>query len=170
LAALAEEVGKCGGFYISHMRSEGDRFLEALDELIEISRRSGAPGEVFHLKVGGVHNLPKMEQALAKIRAARASGQHIRANMYAYSASGTGLDASMPPWVQEGGLDAWIARLKDPTIRKRVIAEMLDENATWENVLQKAGGAEGALIASLKNPALQPLVGKTLAQIAGSAA
>jgi N-acyl-D-amino-acid deacylase len=166
LVALAEEAGKCGGFYISHMRSEGDRFLEALDELIEISHRSGAPGEVFHIKVGGVKNLGRMETALAKIRSAREAGQHIRANMYAYSASGTGLDASMPPWVQEGGLGAWVARLKDPKIRKRVVAEMLDPEPKWENVLQKAGGAEGALIANLQNPALEPLVGKTLAQVA----
>ncbi len=166
LAALAEEAGKCGGFYISHMRSEGDRFLEALDELIGISRCSGAPAEVFHIKVGHPRNWGKMETALAKIRAARDSGQHIRANMYAYSASGTGLDASMPPWVQEGGLDAWIGRLQDPKLRERVIAEMRATDGSWENVMQGAGGADGALLASFRNPALQPLVGKTLAQVA----
>lgn len=110
LTALATEAGRCGGFYISHMRSEGARFIEALDELIQISRSSGAPAEVFHIKAGGQRNWSKMEIALEKIRAARAAGLRIRANMYPYPASGTGLDASMPPWVREGGLDAWIER------------------------------------------------------------
>jgi N-acyl-D-amino-acid deacylase len=124
LTALATEAGRCGGIYISHMRSEGNRLLEAIDELIDISRKSGAPAEIWHLKAAGRQNWGKLDAAIARIEAARASGLRITANMYTYTAGSTGLDAAMPPWVQAGGREAWIKRLKDPQIRREVIAEM----------------------------------------------
>jgi N-acyl-D-amino-acid deacylase len=165
LAALATEAGKCGGIYISHMRYESDRLLDGIDELIEISRRSGAPAEIYHFKQAGKRNWDKIDAAIARVEAARAKGQRITADMYTYTAGSTGLDAAMPPWVQAGGREAWIARLKDPAIRARVIAEMRDPKATWENLYRHAG-AEGTLLVGFKNPALKPLTGKTLAEVA----
>lgn len=166
LAALASEAGRCGGIYVSHMRSEGDHFLEALDELIEIARRSGAPAETFHIKVGAPGNWPKMATALARIRAARAAGVRITANMYPYSASSTGMTASLPPWVQQGGEDAMRIRLKNPMIRSRVIAEMRDPAPSWENVMNGAGGAKGVVLSSFRNEKLRHFTGKTLAEVA----
>ncbi|WP_374570032.1 amidohydrolase family protein [Phenylobacterium sp.] len=165
LAALATEAGRCGGIYISHMRSEGDRLLEAVDELIEISKESGAPAEIYHMKAGGRANWAKQKAAIARIEAARAQGQRITADMYTYTAGSTGLDAAMPTWVQAGGTDAWIARLKDPEIRKKVLAEMREEHPSFENLYLHAG-AEGTLLVGFKNPALKPLTGKTLAEVA----
>src|SRR5678815_2863684 len=110
--------------YISHMRNEGNHVLEAMDELIAISRQSGTPAEIYHLKAAGRPNWGKLDAMIAKIQAARKAGLRISADMYTYTAGATGLDAAMPPWVQNGGLEAWIAHLKDPGIRKRVIAEM----------------------------------------------
>ena len=166
LVALAEQSGQCGGIFASHIRSEGDRFIEALDELIAISRRSGAPAELFHIKVGGPGNWPMMPVALEKISAARAAGIRISANMYSYAASGTGLTASVPPWVQQGGWEAFMARIKDPAIRARVIAEMRDPRPDWENVMRGAGGADGVVLSSFRSEALRPLAGKTLAEVA----
>ncbi|MBI1199474.1 MAG: amidohydrolase family protein [Phenylobacterium sp.] len=165
LAALMTEAGRCGGMYISHMRSEGARLIPAIDELIEISRRSGAPAEIYHLKASGKENWNKLDEALAHIEAARAAGQRITADMYTYTAGSTGLDAAMPTWVQAGGVEAWIARLKDPTIRAKVLAEMRSPTPGFEN-LQRSAGAEGTLLVGFKNPALKPLTGKTLAEVA----
>lgn len=166
LVALAEQSAQCGGLFASHIRSEGDRFLEALDELIAISRRSGAPAELFHIKVGGPANWPAMPIALNRIQAARAAGIRISANMYSYAASGTGLTASIPPWVQQGGWDAFMARIKDPAIRARGIAEMRDPKPDWENVMRGAGGPDGVVLSSFRTDALRRLAGKTLAEIA----
>ena len=165
LAALTTEAGKCGGIYISHMRSEGDRLVEAVDELIEISRRSGTPAEIYHLKAAGKANWGKLDTALAHIDAARAKGQRITADMYTYTAGATGLDAAMPPWVQSGGLEAWISHLKDPATRAKVLAEMRADKPTYENLYHHAG-ADGTLLLAFKNPKLKPLTGKTLAQVA----
>ncbi len=165
LVALVTEAGRCGGMYVSHMRSEGNKLEEAVDELIEISRRSGAPAEIYHLKQSGRSNWRKLEPVLARIEAARASGQRITANMYTYPAGSTGLDAAMPTWVQAGGVEAWIARLKDPETRAKVKAEMIGEPVGFEN-LQRHAGAEGTLLVGFKNPKLKPLTGKTLAQVA----
>ncbi|MBW8816512.1 MAG: D-aminoacylase [Caulobacterales bacterium] len=165
LVALATEAGKCGGFYISHMRSEGDRLVEAVDELIDISKRSGAPAEIYHLKAAGRSNWPKLDTALAHIDAARAGGQRITADMYTYTAGATGLDAAMPPWVQSGGLEAWIEHLKDPATRAKVLAEMRADKPTYENLYHHAG-ADGTLLLAFKNPKLKPLTGKTLAEVA----
>jgi N-acyl-D-amino-acid deacylase len=147
------------------MRSEGNRLLEAIDELIDISRRSGAPAEIWHLKAAGRQNWGKLDAAIARIEAARASGLRVTANMYTYTAGSTGLDAAMPPWVQAGGREAWIKRLKDPQIRREVIAEMRTDSPVFEN-LYRFAGAEGTLLVGFQNPRLKPLTGKTLAQVA----
>src|SRR5947209_11897404 len=131
LTALTEEAGKCGGMYISHMRSEGNKLLEAIDELIAISRDGHAPAEIYHFKQAGLPNWSKLDPAIAKVNAARANGQRISANMYTYLAGATGLDASFPPWVQSGGLEAWIKRLKDPATRARVEREMKTPQSEW---------------------------------------
>jgi N-acyl-D-amino-acid deacylase len=165
LVALATEAGRCGGFYISHMRSEGNRLEEAVDELIDISRRSGAPAEIYHLKASGKPNWGKLDSVLTRIEAARKEGLRITADMYTYPAGSTGLDAAMPTWVQAGGVEAWIERLKDPATRAKVKAEMLSEPVGFEN-LQRHAGAEGTLLVGFKNPKLKPLTGKTLAQVA----
>ncbi|HTK58622.1 MAG TPA: D-aminoacylase [Sphingomicrobium sp.] len=165
LVALTTEAARCGGSYISHMRSEGDRLLESIDELIEISRRSGAPAEIYHLKQVGRANWDKIDAAIAKIEAARASGLKISADMYSYTAGGTGLAASMPPWVQDGGNEAMLKRLKDPAIVERIKKEMLQPGSNWENLYLHAG-PDGVLIASMTEPSLKPLMGKTVAEIA----
>lgn len=165
LVALVSEAGRCGGMYISHMRSEGDRLLEAVDELIEIARRSGAPAEIYHLKMAGRDNWDKFDDVVKRVEAARADGVRITADMYTYTAGGTGLNASMPTWVQDGGREAWIERLKDPEIRRRVAAEMRAPGKDWENLFLGAG-AEGMILASFKNEELKHLQGKTLAEVA----
>jgi N-acyl-D-amino-acid deacylase len=165
LIALAEESAHCGGMYIAHMRSEGDRIVEAVQETIDIAKGSGAPAEIYHLKVAGRVNWNKLDAVIKQVESARAAGTRITADMYLYTAGATGLDVSMPAWVQEGGLDKWIERLKDPAIRARVLAEMREPSPTWENLLQRAG-AKGALLLEFKNPALKPLTGKTLDEVA----
>ncbi len=166
IAALVGEAGRCGGIYISHMRSEGDRALEATDELIEISRRTATPAEIFHMKTSGRDNWTKEDALIARIEAARAHGQRITADMYTYPASSTGFDAAMPTWVQAGGLEAWIARLKDPQTRAKVLAEMRqDHPKDWENSYRQAG-PDGTLLVGFKSAALKPLTGKTLGEVA----
>jgi N-acyl-D-amino-acid deacylase len=166
LTALVTEAGKCGGMYISHMRSEGNKLLEAVDELIQISRDSGAPAEIYHFKQAGKPNWAKLDPMIARVNAARAAGQRITADMYTYTAGATGLDAAMPPWVQSGGLEAWIARMKDPKVRAQVIEEMRTPTGKWENLMVLSGGAENVLLVAFKNPKLKPLTGKTLAEVA----
>jgi N-acyl-D-amino-acid deacylase len=166
LTALVQTAANSGGGYIAHLRSEGNRLLEALDELIGIARATHTWAEVYHLKAAGAQNWPKMQQAIDKISAARASGLAISADMYTYTAGATGLDAAMPPWVQEGGLDAWIKRLKDPKIRKRVLQEMRTPSNDWENLYLGAGSPDNVLLIGFDNPALKPLTGKTLAAVA----
>jgi len=166
LVALASTSARCGGVYMTHMRSEGRGLVEAVDETIDISRRSGAPAQIYHLKAGGKQYWAKMDDALAHIEAARRDGIRITTDMYAYNAGATGLDAAMPPWVQAGGNEAWFKRLRDPAIRKRVAAEMRSDHTDWENLLQAAGGAENLLIVELRKPELKKYIGKTLAEIA----
>ncbi|NCN84270.1 MAG: D-aminoacylase [Sphingomonadales bacterium] len=165
LIALATESARCGGMYISHMRNESDHVLEAIDELIEISEKSGGPAEIYHLKQAGKDNWGKLDAVIAKIEAARAKGQRITANMYNYTAGSTGLDAAMPTWVQEGGYEQWKKRLQDPAIRKRVIAEMSGKPDGWENLYYHAG-PDKVMLVGFKNDALKPLTGKTLAEVA----
>ena len=166
LIALAKAASEFGGGYISHMRSEGDHFIEALDELIRIAREAKVHAEIYHLKAAGQKNWPKMREAIARVEAARAQGLSVAANMYPYTAGATGLDAAMPPWVQEGGLDAWVARLKQPDVRKRVIAEMRQPNTSWESLYYAAGSPQRVLLIGFKNEKLKPLTGKTLAEVA----
>jgi N-acyl-D-amino-acid deacylase len=152
--------------YISHMRSEGNKLLEAIDELITISRDSGAPAEIYHFKQAGEVNWSKLDAAIAKVNAARTAGQRITADMYTYTAGATGLDAAMPTWVQSGGLEAWIKRMKEPAVRARLVKEMRTPSQDWENLLLLAGSPERVLLISFKNPKLKPLTGKTLAEVA----
>jgi N-acyl-D-amino-acid deacylase len=166
LVALAEVAGRHGGMYIAHMRSEGNRLLEAVDETLTIGREARLPVEIYHLKAAGQDNWPKMREVIARIDAARAMGQAVTADMYAYPAGATGLDAAMPPWVQEGGLKQWIARLRDPAIRARVAAEMRTRTDAWESLYLAAGSPERVLLVAFKNDALKPLTGKTLAEVA----
>jgi N-acyl-D-amino-acid deacylase len=156
LAALAGEAGRCGGMYISHMRSESSGLLPAIDELVEIARRSGARAEIYHLKAVGRSNWPLIDPALARIEAARAAGVPVTANMYLYTASGTGLDSTLPVWVREGGIPAMLARLAQPAIRARVVAEMQGGSRDWSTV-QPVG---------FTKPALRPLAGKRMPEIA----
>lgn len=165
LAALAAAAGESGGGYIAHLRSEADRFLEALDELIGIARSAGVHAEVYHLKAAGRHNWPKMAQAIARIEAARAEGVPVSANMYTYVAGATGLDAAMPPWVQEGGLDAWVARLKDPEQRAKTIKAMRTPSPLWENLYRMAGAPDRVKFIGFRSEALKPLTGRTLAEV-----
>lgn len=166
LQALARVAARYGGMYISHIRNEGNTFLEALDELLDVARATGGATEIYHLKASGRANWGKMDDAIAKIEAARAAGLPITADMYTYHASGTGLDASMPPWVQEGGEEAWIARLQNPAIRERVIREMQDPAPDWDNTYLSAGAPERVILVGFKTEALRPLIGKTLAEVA----
>jgi N-acyl-D-amino-acid deacylase len=166
LVALAEIAARYDGLYISHIRNEGGRLLEAIDELIEVARTTGAAAEIYHLKVSGQSNWHKLDQVIAKIEAARAEGLRITADMYTYPASSTGLDATMPPWVQEGGHRTWIERLKDPAIRDRVKQEMITPGDGWDNSYLAAGSPQNILLVRFKNDALKPVTGKTLAEVA----
>jgi len=165
LVALTAAAAEFNGGYISHIRSEADRYLEAIDELIEIGRRTGAPVQMYHMKPAGKKNWGKAQAALAKLDKARAKGIDVSANVYTYTAGATGLDAAMPLWVQEGGHDAWVARLKQPDVRKRVIREMRAPAVGWESLYQAAGGPDKVILIAFKNAKLKPLTGKTLAEV-----
>ena len=168
LASLASAAGEFGGMYISHLRNEGDRLVEAVDELIEIARRARCAAEIYHLKQAGRANWRKLDDVIEHVEAARAEGLAITADMYPYTAGATGLDAAMPPWSQEGGHSKWVARLRDPSVRQRVVAEMREPATTWDNLYRSAGSAENVLLLQFKNPALKPLTGKTLAAVAAT--
>ena len=166
LTALAKAAGDCGGMYISHIRNEGPTIEAALDEIISISRNSGARAEIYHLKQAGQNNWGKYDDVISRIEKARAAGVQLSANMYSYAASSTGLDASMPLWVQEGGIERWVARMKDPANRARVIAEMKNPPPGETNSMQEAGGPEKVLLLGFRSEALKPLTGKTLVEVA----
>lgn len=165
LVELSRAAGEFGGMYISHMRSEGARLLEAIDELVTIAREAKVPAEIYHLKAAGRDHWTKVDAALARVEKARSEGLRITANMYTYPAGATGLNATMPPWVQEGGYDAWVTRMKDPAIRRRLRKEMTTPTDQWENFFTGAG-PEGTLLVGFKSEALKPLTGKTLAEVA----
>ena len=165
LVAISSVAAEYGGMYISHMRSEGNRLLEAVEELIGISRAAGLPAEIYHLKQGGEQNWDKLDQVIEMVEAARTEGLRITADMYNYIAGSTGLDAAMPPWVQEGGYDAWAERLRDPSVRARVAAEMVAQQDDWENLMQGAT-PEGSLLVEFRNPNLRGYIGRTLADVA----
>ena len=165
LTALAQAAAEFGGLYASHLRSESDRLLEAVDELIEIAEISGARAEIHHLKMAGAGNWDKFDALVARVEQARARGLGVTANMYTYTAGATGLDAAMPPWVQEGGFEAWAQRLRNPEIRARLAVEMAAPADDWENLLL-AAGAEGVLLTGFRNERLRAYLGKTLAEVA----
>ncbi|MFO7262087.1 MAG: D-aminoacylase [bacterium] len=166
LIELARVAAEYGGMYISHIRSEGNQLLEAIDELITIAREANIPAEIYHLKAAGVENWPKLDEAIAKIEAARAEGLRITANMYTYTAGATGLDAAMPPWVQEGGLQQWRARLQDPQIRARLRREMTTPTDEWESLYLLAGSPEQVILVGFRQDSLKYLTGKSLAEVA----
>jgi N-acyl-D-amino-acid deacylase len=166
LVALAAAAGEFGGSYITHMRSEGGRLLEAVGETMEIGRRAGVPVEIYHLKAAGRANWPKMDTVVARIDSARAAGARVRADMYTYVAGATGLDAAMPPWVQEGGHDAWVERLRDPVVRARVAREMRTPTDAWENLMLMAGSPERVLLVGFRQDSLKYLTGRSLAEVA----
>jgi N-acyl-D-amino-acid deacylase len=165
LIALAEAAGESGGIYISHLRSEGNQLLEAFDEFMTIALEAGVPAEIYHLKAAGEENWPKMEEVIRRVEEARAQGYRITADMYTYTAGATGLDAAMPPWAQEGGPEAWYARLRDPELRARIAREMVTPGDEWENLMLAAGGPENVLLVEFKQDSLKYLTGKTLAEV-----
>lgn len=165
LIELCKVAAEYGGMYISHMRSEGNALLESVDELITIAREAKIPAEIYHLKAAGRSNWNKIDEVIAKVESARAAGLRITADMYTYTAGATGLDAAMPPWVQEGGYKEWVRRLQDPAIRKRVIKEMTTPTDEWENLFLHAG-PENVLLVGFKADSLKPLTGKSLAEVA----
>ena len=163
---LSKAAAPYGGMYISHMRSEGNRLLEAVDELITIARDAGVHAEIYHLKAAGQPNWPKMDDVIRRVESARANGLWISADMYTYTAGATGLDAAMPTWVQEGGLEEWRKRLQDPATRARVVQEMRTPSDSWENLMMLAGSPERVLLVGFRTDRLKPLTGKTLGEVA----
>ncbi|MCA9124467.1 MAG: membrane dipeptidase [Planctomycetales bacterium] len=166
LVELCKVASEYDGMYISHIRSEGNKLLEAVDELIEIARRANIAAEIYHLKAAGRENWSKLDEVIRKVEEARSSGLRITADMYTYTAGATGLNASMPPWVQEGGFNRWRDRLREPGIRKRVAQEMRTPTDQWENLLLAAGSPEQVLLVGFKNDNLKHLTGKSLAEVA----
>ena len=165
LVELAKVVGEYDGMYISHLRSEGNRLLEAIDELIQIAREGDVAAEIYHLKMAGRQNWDKFDDVVARVEAAQAEGLEITADIYTYTAGSTGLDAAMPPWVQEGGYEAWRERLMDPQIRAQLLEEMTTATDYWEN-LWLASGTEGTLLVGFNNPELRHYTGMTLEEVA----
>jgi len=166
LIALAEVAGQYGGMYISHIRGEGNRLLENVEELITIAREAGVPAEIYHLKASGRANWDKLNDVIRRVEEARDEGLRITADMYTYHASSTGLDAVMPPWVQEGGHDAWVERLKDPAIRERVKIDMNDPAGEWDNTWLSAASPDNILLTGFRTDSLRYLTGRTVADVA----
>src|SRR5437870_6436818 len=166
LIELCKVADKYKGKYISHMRSEGNRLLEAFDELLHISREAHIPAELYHIKALGEKNWGKMDTLIARIEAARKEGLPIRANMYTYIAGGTGLDACLPPWTQDGGYPELLKRLRDPEIRKKIAAEVNVDSDKWENLYLGAGSPDRIVLSDFTSEKLKPLDGKSLADIA----
>ena len=166
LIELCKVAAKYKGKYTTHMRSEGNQFLEGIQETIRISREAGLPAEIYHLKASGAPNWPKMDQAIKMIEEARRQGVKLTADMYTYPAGGTGLDAAMPPWVFDGGAEAAYKRLQDPETRKKIADAVRTPTNEWENLYLLAGSPDRILLASFKSDALKPLTGKTLAEVA----
>ena len=166
LIELCKVAAKYQGKYISHIRSEGNQLLPALEELIRISREAGLPAEVYHIKAAGKKNWPLLDQMIARIEAARKEGLKITADMYAYTASGTGLDACLPPWTQDGGYPALFTRLRDKATREKIAAEVRTDSDAWENIYLSVGSPDKILLVGFKSEQLKPLTGKSLAEVA----
>jgi len=166
LIEMSKVAARFGGMYVSHMRSEGNKLLEAVNESIRIAREANLPVEIYHLKAAGKTNWSKMDQVITTINQARAAGLNITADMYTYPAGATGLDAAMPPWVQEGGFKEWKKRLQNPAVRARVSREMRMPTDTWENLYLAAGSTKNVLFIGFKQDSLKYLTGKTLEEVA----
>ena len=165
LIELCKVAAEYDGLYITHMRSEGNQLLEGVDEVLKIAREAGLRAEIYHLKAAGQPNWHKLDEVIRKIEAARKEGLGITADMYNYTAGATGLDAAMPPWVQEGGYDAWAKRLQNPGIRLRVMREMQTNSDDWENLMLLAGSPDKVLLVGFRNERLKRLTGKTLGEV-----
>jgi N-acyl-D-amino-acid deacylase len=166
LIELCKVAAKYQGKYISHMRSEGNQLFQGLDEVIRISREAGIPAEVYHIKAAGQKNWPKEDELLERIEAAQKEGLKIRANMYTYTAAGTGLDACLPPWTEDGGYPALFKRLRHPATREKIAAEVRVDSDAWENLYLAAGSPEKILLVGFKSEKLKPFTGKSLAEVA----
>jgi len=166
LIALSEVAAEYDGMYISHMRDEGANMLPAIEELLAIARGAGIRAEIYHLKSSGQSNWPLFDTAIEMVERARAQGLQITADVYTYPAGSTGLNAAIPPWVQEGGFDASLERMKDPVLREKIAAEMLEHSHAWENMYLGSGTPDNILLVGFKNEKLKPLTGKTLAEVA----
>ena len=166
LIALAKAASEYDGMYISHLRSEGNSFLQAVDELITIADQAKIDAEIYHLKAAGKGNWNKLDKAVEKIDSANKAGLAISTNMYNYTAASTGLDATLPPWVQEGGKEQWLERMKTPQIREKILQEMGEESDKWENFYQMAGSPENIVLAEFDEDSLAYLAGKSLKEIA----
>lgn len=166
LIELCKVASEYDGMYISHLRSESNQLLQALDELLTIAREANIPAEIYHMKAAGQGNWEKLDVLIDKVEQAQSQGLRITADMYTYTAGATGLDAAMPPWVQEGGHKEWVKRLKDPEIRKRVVKEMRTPSQDWENLMLLSGSPENVLLVGFKTDSLKKYTGKTLAEMA----
>jgi N-acyl-D-amino-acid deacylase len=166
LVSLSEVAAEYDGMYISHMRDEGANMIEAVEELLTIAREANIRAEIYHLKSSGKSNWPLFDKAVAMVETARAEGLPVTADVYMYPAGSTGLNATIPPWVQEGGFEASLERMRDPAIRKRIASEMLEESDEWENMFLAPGSPDNILLVSFKSDALRPLTGKTVAEVA----
>ena len=166
LIALCKVASEYNGLYISHMRSEGNRLLQSIDELMRIANEADIRAEIYHLKMAGKENWSKYDEVVRKIDSARTAGLSITTNMYTYVAGATGLDASMPPWVQEGGYEKWAERLQNPEIRQRVLEEMTTPTDKWENLMYDAGTSDNLLLVGFENDSLRHYTGKTLTEVA----
>src|SRR5205814_8414736 len=166
LIELCKVAAKYQGKYISHMRSEGNQLFEALDELLRIAREANIPAELYHIKAAGKKNWPKEDELLARIERAQKEGLNVRADMYTYTAAGTGLDACLPPWTEDGGYPALFKRLRDPATREKIKAQVQTPSDEWENMYLAAGGPEHILLSQFKSETLKPITGKTHAEVA----
>lgn len=166
LIELCKVASNYGGMYITHMRSEGDNIYSAVNETIRIAREANIPAEIYHLKMAGERNWHKLDSVIAMIDAANQSGLRISTDMYNYPAGATGLDAAMPTWLQEGGINAWIARMRDPKLRKKALDEMRKPSDKWENLMLLAGDPSRMLLVGFSNDSLKQFTGKTLKEVA----
>ncbi|HSV62886.1 MAG TPA: D-aminoacylase [Chthoniobacterales bacterium] len=166
LIELCKVAAKYKGKYISHMRSEGNQLLQAIDELLRISKEANIPAEIYHIKAAGQPNWNKADAMLAKIEDAQKAGLKITADMYTYTAAGTGLDACLPPWTEDGGYPALFKRLRDPATREKIKMEVQTPTDKWENLYLAAGSPEKILLSGFKSEKLKPLTGKSLAEVA----
>jgi N-acyl-D-amino-acid deacylase len=166
LVELSKVAAEYGGMYISHMRDEGAHMIEAIEELLTIAREAGIRAEIYHLKSSGRPNWHLFDKAVAMVEEARAEGLDITADVYTYPAGATGLNVTVPPWVQEGGFDASLERMSDPELREQIIREMNTPSDEWENMFLMAGSPENILMVGFKSEALKPLTGKTVAEVA----